>query len=183
MKYLCFQKKKIEMCKDIPYNPLVHDIKNNEYRYYHQPIYWNYGFIPQTWENPECKIDKYGGDNDPLDFVDISCQKLEIGSIHNVKILGSLCLLDDNEVDWKIVGVSDLDKNFNKYNDIQDIPLYLKDGIREWFRWYKFSDNIMNEYMYDGKYLDKNSTIEIIEECHLQWKNNKEKLKSFNNLI
>ena len=171
-------KKKIELCKHLEFNPFVHDIKNNEYRYYHQPIYWNYGFIPQTWENPENKIENYGGDNDPLDFIDISSVKLEIGGIYNVKILGSICLLDDNEIDWKIIGINKSDIESKKYNDIQDLPNYIKNGIREWFRWYKYSDGILNSYLYNEEYFGKEYTIKIIEEYHLQWKNNKEKLKS-----
>lgn len=175
--------KKIEMDKYSLDNPLIHDIKNNEYRYYSQPIYWNYGFIPQTWENPEYYIENYGGDNDPLDFVEIGSNTLEIGNVYSIKILGSLCLIDNNEIDWKIIGINSLDKNYNKYNDINDIPKYIKSGIREWFRWYKYSDGILNSYLYKENFLNKESTINIIEKYHEQWKINKEKLKSFNNLI
>ena len=36
------------MDKSLENNPLVHEVKNNNYRYYHNFIYWNYGFLPQT---------------------------------------------------------------------------------------------------------------------------------------
>ena len=33
-------------------NPIVQDEKKGKLRFYHGPIFWNYGCIPQTWENP-----------------------------------------------------------------------------------------------------------------------------------
>ena len=167
-----FSKKKVEMSKEIFNNPLVHDIKDNKYRYYYQPIYWNYGFLPQTWENPENIIQGYGGDNDPLDFIDIGEKKLKTGNIYPVKILGSICLIDNNEIDWKIIGINKKDDNFHLYNDINDVPKHLLSGIREWFRWYKYKDNILNSYLYEEKFLDSKYSENTIEECHEEWKNN-----------
>eukprot|EP00965_Chrysotila_dentata_P146568 4839419-Pleurochrysis_carterae.AAC.1 len=47
------------------------DEKKGKARLYHGPIFWNYGCIPQTWEDPTVKgDDDVGGafgDNDPLD--------------------------------------------------------------------------------------------------------------------
>lgn len=40
------------MMKHLPNNPIQQEIKNGKGRLYAGPIYWNYGFIPQTWENP-----------------------------------------------------------------------------------------------------------------------------------
>jgi inorganic pyrophosphatase len=34
-------------------NPLKQDIKKGALRFYPYPIKWNYGMIPQTWEDPE----------------------------------------------------------------------------------------------------------------------------------
>lgn len=38
-----------------PLNPIAQDIKNGNLRFYHGPIFWNYGCIPQTWEDPNVK--------------------------------------------------------------------------------------------------------------------------------
>lgn len=174
-KFVCeipkFSRRKVEMSKEIINNPLVHDIKDNKYRYYHQPIYWNYGFIPQTWENPEYITEGYCGDNDPIDLVEIGLKKLKTGNIYDVKILGSICLIDNGEVDWKIIGINSGDVNYEKYNDINHVPKYLLNGIREWFRWYKYKDNIINSYIYQEKFLDSKFSKDVIEECHEQWKN------------
>jgi hypothetical protein len=64
----------------------VEDIKKGKLRDYHGPIFWNYGCIPQTWEDPnvvhpevKCK-----GDNDPLDVVEIGSAAIASGSVVKV---------------------------------------------------------------------------------------------------
>jgi hypothetical protein len=36
-------------------NPIVQDEKKGKLRYYHGFIFWNYGCLPQTWEDPNVK--------------------------------------------------------------------------------------------------------------------------------
>ena len=33
-------------------NPIKQDVKKGELRHYHDKILWNYGMLPQTWEDP-----------------------------------------------------------------------------------------------------------------------------------
>lgn len=33
-------------------NPIAQDMKKGKLRDYHGPIFWNYGCLPQTWEDP-----------------------------------------------------------------------------------------------------------------------------------
>lgn len=67
-------------------NPVAQDIKKGKLRDYHGPIYWNYGALPQTWEDPNVKHPVVGciGDNDPLDVVEIGSATLASGSVHQV---------------------------------------------------------------------------------------------------
>lgn len=49
---------KMEIATKEPMNPIKQDIKNGELRYVknafpHHGYIWNYGAIPQTWENPK----------------------------------------------------------------------------------------------------------------------------------
>ena len=48
------------------------------------------------------------GDNDPIDVVEIGSEALAMGSITPVKALGVLAMIDDGELDWKVLedGVS-----------------------------------------------------------------------------
>ena len=49
-------------------NPIMQDTKKGKLRFYHGPIFWNYGCLPQTWENPHASHPELGcfGDNDPM---------------------------------------------------------------------------------------------------------------------
>lgn len=64
--------------------------------------------IPQTWENDKYldKETKCYGDNDPIDIVEISNKKFACGSITPIKVLGAVCLLDQGELDWKIICIN-----------------------------------------------------------------------------
>ena len=102
-----FTKAKMEMSTKSQFNPIMQDMKKGKLRDYHGPIFWNYGCLPQTWENPEvlhpalnCK-----GDNDPLDVVEIGSKALCCGSITQVKVLGVLAMIDDGELDWKLIAI------------------------------------------------------------------------------
>ena len=51
-----------------------------------------------------CKEWVNQGDNDPVDIVEIGTnQRRSIGSIFRAKVLGAFCLIDQGEVDWKVV--------------------------------------------------------------------------------
>lgn len=45
-------KEKMEIATDREYNPIVQDTKKGEPRLCSAPMYWNYGALPRTWENP-----------------------------------------------------------------------------------------------------------------------------------
>ena len=63
--------------------------------------------IPQTWEDPthiEPRT-KTPGDSDPVDYVDLSTAFLDSGHLGQIKILGALCVIDQGETDWKILGM------------------------------------------------------------------------------
>ena len=59
-----------------------------------------------------------------------------------VKALGVLAMIDDGELDWKVIAVSTADPLAAKLNDVADIEKEcpgVVSGIREWFRWYAFA--------------------------------------------
>jgi inorganic pyrophosphatase len=139
-----FTKAKMEISTKEPYNPIAQDRKNGKLRDYHGPIYWNYGAFPQTWEDPtvDHPVVKAKGDNDPLDLVEIGSESLATGSVHEVrlhwrfphgflicyvfravqvKVLGVLAMVDDGELDWKVVTIRTQDELAPKLNDIDDV--------------------------------------------------------------
>lgn len=81
-----YTRAKMEVATKEPNNPIAQDIKKGKLRDYHGPIFWNYGCIPQTWENPNVIHPGVNakGDNDPLDVVEIGSKALPAGSVHTV---------------------------------------------------------------------------------------------------
>ena len=57
---------------------------------------FNYGMIPQTWENSQHIHQETGliGDNDPLDVVDLTSRDMHLYEMPQLKIIGCLCLID-----------------------------------------------------------------------------------------
>jgi inorganic pyrophosphatase len=80
---------KLEVATDEEYNPVKQDTKKDKVtgerylRHYMLNPCFNYGMIPQTWENSAHKDRETGafGDNDPLDVVEVSIG--EIGGKSN----------------------------------------------------------------------------------------------------
>jgi len=166
-------KAKMEVATKEPGNPIAQDMKKGKLRDYHGPIFWNYGCLPQTWEDPNAEHPelKCFGDDDPIDVVEIGSKALAMGTVAEVKPLGVIAMIDDGELDWKVVAVATDDPLAEEYNDIDDVPAAVKDGIREWFRWYKTPDDKpLNGFGFDEKWLDAKTAGEVIEETHEAWK-------------
>eukprot|EP00746_Dinoflagellata_sp_MGD_P161200 gnl/MRDRNA2_/MRDRNA2_88263_c0_seq1.p1 gnl/MRDRNA2_/MRDRNA2_88263_c0~~gnl/MRDRNA2_/MRDRNA2_88263_c0_seq1.p1 ORF type:complete len:345 (+),score=87.04 gnl/MRDRNA2_/MRDRNA2_88263_c0_seq1:71-1105(+) len=166
-------KPKMEVATKEEGNPIAQDEKKGKLRDYHGPIFWNYGMIPQTWEDPNVEDPalKCNGDNDPVDVVEIGSEVLAQGTVTAVKPLGALAMIDDGELDWKIIAIKSDDPMAAKMNDIGDVPVEVIAGIREWFRWYKTPDGKpLNAFGFEEKALDKAEAVKIIDETHAAWK-------------
>merc|ERR1719242_2706977 len=132
--------------------------------------------IPQTWEDPNVTHaeTQCAGDNDPIDVVEIGAASLAQGTVEPVKVLGVLAMIDDGELDWKIIGIRAADKLAPELNDIDDVEAKCPgviSGIREWFRWYKTPDGKpLNAFGFGEKALNKQHAMEVIAETHEAWK-------------
>jgi len=168
---------KMEVATKESSNPIAQDVKKGKLRDYHGPIFWNYGMLPQTWEDPNEKHAETGfsGDNDPIDVVEIGSEALAQGTVTAVKPLGVLAMIDDGELDWKLIAIASSDPLASSLNDIGDVEAKMPgviSGIREWFRWYKTPDGKpLNAFGYEEKALDKKAALEVIQEGHKAWKN------------
>jgi len=172
---------KMEIAAKEKLNPIKQDIKKGKLRYvanvYPQRGYpWNYGCIPQTWENPK-HIDentKEGGDNDPIDVCEIGARVPARGEVIQVKALGILAMIDEGETDWKVMCIDIKDELADKINNLDELealkPGYLADTVK-WFRTYKIPDGKPeNNFAFNGEFKDKEFADKIIEECYQQWK-------------
>ncbi|WFC98389.1 inorganic diphosphatase [Malassezia yamatoensis] len=172
---------KIEISKEEPLNPFLQDTKKGKLRFVrnsfpHKGYIWNYGALPQSWEDPSFTHPdtKAAGDNDPLDVVEIGEQVGYTGQIKQVKVLGVMALLDEGETDWKIITIDINDPLASKLNDIEDVERHLPGLIRatnEWFRIYKIPDGKPeNQFAFSGEAKNRAYALEIIHECHEAWR-------------
>ncbi|GAX73317.1 hypothetical protein CEUSTIGMA_g771.t1 [Chlamydomonas eustigma] len=153
-------------------NPIKQDIKKGKLRHYPYNIHWNYGMIPQTWEDPSHTHSELmcEGDNDPLDVVEIGTRPCRTGGVYQVKPLGVFAMIDDGELDWKVVAICVDDPMAHLLKDVEDVQKHLPgtlDKIHEWFRDYKIPDGKPpNKFGYDAECKDKAFALQVIQETH-----------------
>ncbi|KAI1137987.1 inorganic pyrophosphatase [Hypoxylon sp. FL0543] len=171
---------KLEISKDELLNPIKQDIKKGKLRYVrncfpHKGYLWNYGAFPQTWEDPNAihPETKAKGDNDPLDVCEIGELVGYTGQIKQVKVLGVMALLDEEETDWKVIVVDVNDPLAPKLNDVEDVERHLPGLLRatnEWFRIYKIPDGKPeNQFAFTGECKNKSYAMDVIRECNEAW--------------
>ena len=163
----------MELATDEKLNPIKQDTRKNwlsgekELWYYAKFPYFNYGFIPQTWEDSNQKSSEgFFGDNDPLDIVELSESPLMIGDLKSIKIFGALKLIDQNELDWKILCMNFEESERLKIRDLKDweqaYPCKLE-SIKKWFETIKVYDGkARNVLESNWKVFSVQETIEII---------------------
>ena len=61
------------------------------------------------------------GDNDPVDVVEIGSKALDMGGVYPVKPLAVLAMIDDGELDWKVVAIRADDPKASSVNDVEDV--------------------------------------------------------------
>ena len=165
-------KAKMEVATDEKLTPIKQDTKKGKLRDYPYNINWNYGMLPQTWEDPkhEHPTMKVSGDNDPVDVVEIGSVALAMGSVTPVKPVGVYAMIDDGELDWKVIAISTSDPKAKDINDVADVEKHFPgelEKIRVWFRDYKTPDGKpQNKFGLDDKCMDKAYTMGVIEETH-----------------
>jgi inorganic pyrophosphatase len=87
----------------------------------------NYGFIPMT----VCD------DKDPLDVIILTHSALHPGVLVKARPVGVLDMVDDGEMDEKILAVPANDPRFDQIKDLKDVPKAFLDEIYHFFERYK----------------------------------------------
>jgi len=172
---------KIEIDLKSPLNPLKQDVKKGKLRFVancfpHHGYIWNYGAIPQTWEDPNHTDDSTNckGDNDPIDVCEIGHRIHARGSVVQIKVLGVFAMIDEGETDWKVIAIDVNDPLAENLNDIHDVdkvmPGFLKATV-EWFKIYKMPDGKpANEFAFNGEPKNKEFAEKVISGTHESWK-------------
>lgn len=167
---------KMEVTKEQWFNPIMQDVnKDGSPRYYtYGTPFFNYGLLPQTWEDPNVlSPEGYGGDNDPLDVIEIGDTPLPSGSITPVVVLGSLELIDEGETDHKIIAIRASDPRANSVTSLAAWETHfpgVKARLVDWLIMYKTSDGKPeNTLANNDEPVSASDAIKIIDECHDRW--------------
>ena len=132
------------------------DVVQNKKRiiqYLAYPI--NYGFIPKTLIKK-----KIGWDGDPVDIL-VFGDKFKTGDVVKVEIIGMLKLIDNKQIDYKVLGVTkEISKNVKGLNEFEEkYPKALK-IIETWFLNYKSTHG--TALLESEGYADKQETLDFI---------------------
>ncbi|XP_041640484.1 inorganic pyrophosphatase 2, mitochondrial isoform X2 [Cheilinus undulatus] len=172
---------KMEIATKEPMNPIKQDVKKGKLRYVanifpHKGYIWNYGALPQTWEDPNHTDEdtKCCGDNDPIDVCEIGSLVCSPGQVIQVKVLGVLAMIDEGEMDWKVIAINSEDPDAKSLNNIDDVrrsrPGHLEATV-DWFRKYKVPDGKPeNQFGFNGQFKDKDFAVKIIKSTHEHWR-------------
>lgn len=87
----------------------------------------NYGFIPRT----------YSQDHDPLDVLVLCSEVLDPLVLVRCYPIGVVKMIDNDEVDEKIIAIPFEDPSFNTYKDINELPKHQFMEIKHFFSVYK----------------------------------------------
>jgi inorganic pyrophosphatase len=102
-------------------------------------------------------------DNDELDILILTDEKIIKDTCHNVFIVGVLVMEDENGMDEKVLCV--LEKDYNKINDITNVSNEIKEKIHYFFTNYK--NNTEERWSKVYGYEDKSFAIKLYEDSLL----------------
>jgi len=87
----------------------------------------NYGFIPRT----------YSSDGDPLDVLVLCQESIVPLTLVTCKPIGVITMIDDHEIDEKIIAIPTRDPSLSGYSEISQLPEHTFIEISHFFNVYK----------------------------------------------
>jgi inorganic pyrophosphatase len=115
----------------------------------------NYCDVPQTWNE---------GDNDPLDAVLFSIAPIVPGVLAIARVIGALELIDNGDIDHKIICVNAKDPRYAHVEGIDGLTPYERRDLITFFQLYKIPETGMGSVRV-GKFWDKSRATLLIETC------------------
>ena len=177
-----FNFRKNQLNKEKAYHPIEQDLRkiNNVAvpRFYQQTLLFNYGYIPQTWENSnklyKIEGEELKGDGDPIDVIEISGRSIDDYIPHSCVVLGAYALVDQNELDWKIIAINEEDSYNEGISNLEELVKrkpHLLEYIKNWFlRSKSLEGKKMNRYLFEGRLLEQDIALEIINDARNEYK-------------
>ncbi|KAI3704158.1 hypothetical protein L1987_74373 [Smallanthus sonchifolius] len=170
---------KMEVATDEISTPIKQDKKKGKFRYYPYNINWNYGLLPQTWEDPSFanpEVDGAFGDNDPVDVVEIGESRGNIGQLMKVKPLGCLAMIDEENLIGKLLQFRWMIRGLHLLMMLITLRSISRKNwgtlttIRDWFKDYKIPDGkTANNFALGNKAANKDYALKVITETNESW--------------
>ncbi|MDD9950303.1 MAG: inorganic diphosphatase [Zetaproteobacteria bacterium] len=123
----------------------------------------NYGFIPQT----------YCDDKDPLDILVLCQEKVFPRTLMRAKPIGMMEMVDQGELDDKIIAVHYDDPEFSSFNCISELPPHRLEELKAFFQDYK---NLEGKTVKVGEILKADAAKKAISEAIQLYKKCKDTL-------
>ena len=106
-------------------------------------------------------------DGDPLDILVVCSEPTFPGCIVPARVLGSLEMLDNGKLDYKLISVVDCDPRYDDIHELADLPSFVLKEIANFFANYKVLQNVPVEV---GQYYGKAEAVRIIAQCRENFK-------------
>jgi inorganic pyrophosphatase len=123
----------------------------------------NYGFIPRT----------LGEDHDPLDVLVLGQESVVPLSVVMARPIGVMEMLDQGEVDDKIIAVHTNDPEYSHYQHFTELPPHRLTEVKTFFEDYKALEN---KTVVVKEFLGPEKALEIIELAIQLYEKNKAEL-------
>src|SRR5260221_2370815 len=136
-------------------------------RVLHSAVFYpaNYGFIPQTMAD----------DGDPMDVLILSSDPVYPLTLITARPIGLMTMVDQSELDYKIIAVGINDPEYNTYHDIHELPKHRLAVIKRFFEDYK---TLENKRVAVDDFLPALAAVPVIEkslEVYAEWKKTEKK--------
>jgi inorganic pyrophosphatase len=121
------------------------------------PLFYpvHYCDVPGTWND---------GDGDPLDALLFNSAPLTPGALVAGRIIGAMEMVDNGEVDHKIICVSAHDPRYEHVKTLEDLTPYERKDIVTFFELYKVPQTGRDSVKV-GEFLDKDAAIAFTATC------------------
>ena len=110
----------------------------------------NYGFIPKT----------FADDDDPLDVLVLCSETLDPLTMVECYPIGAVKMVDNKEVDEKIIAIPFRDPVYSGYRDVSTLPQHILTEISHFFEVYKALEHSETSVK---MIVDREQAVEIIE--------------------
>ena len=100
-------------------------------------IKWIKSYIHQHTINNIALSLTYASDFDPLDVLVLCSEDLEPHSLVDSKPIGIISMIDEDQVDDKIIAVAVGDPSLSHYEELEDLPKHVLDEMHHFFEVYK----------------------------------------------